>query len=143
MKKSPKKKQNENKDEILQILEEKNVGNQHEMILIGRGKAGSEKNIQLEEENKEKSSGFDDNPTLKCEASLENINSSLLRYDIKEEQNLDDLPARLSAKFLESHREIDNNTNNKKSEENQVKSTEFTTTCYSPFGILIFIWCLS
>lgn len=63
-----------------------------------------EENMQGENEAKphqSKNNEDPDNPTLKCEASLDNINSSIIRYDIKE-PNYDEGSPKLSAKFLEA-----------------------------------------
>jgi len=64
------------------------------------------------EEGKPKNNSklVDDNnePVLKCEASLDNINSSIIRYEIKD-PSFDDSP-KLSAKFIEAKEEYNNSS---------------------------------
>ena len=96
-KSTPKSIKNEN--EVFQI-EDENSKHQEEIIF-----ARTNPQIELDDENKNKnhsklSDPDPDGPTLKCEASLDNINSSIIRYEIKE-LSFDDSP-KLSAKFIEA-----------------------------------------
>jgi len=81
---------------VFQISEEEKA---HEEINIVK----SNRKIVLEVENKHNTSpikffSYDDNPPLKCEESLDNINISV-RYEIKD--NILDESPKISAKFLQ------------------------------------------
>lgn len=92
---------------IFQILEEPSKQQQEE-ILGNRTSANFEfeENITKNNDQSILPNSNDEHPTLKCEASFDNINSSVIEHEIKEKCFEDSV--KISAKFLPNQHQSNN-----------------------------------